>query len=116
MMIIVRIRSKVIRKMTFDDLLGVALSFCYSLLNVCCLKRGFLPSTNIAWYFPMYLLLREIFATLTPSKKCCPLFRVLSNLSFWSTQFSFYKNSRDLFKLLPTFYGITSVAVFVISL
>ena len=121
MVITVRIRIKIVRKMIFYDFPVALLSFCYSLMDACCLKRGLLPSTNISWctrVFPhngdncYFHSLQKLLLFASNSGKVEPLVYVKVSRS------SFHKSSPGSypFKLPPTFCSVTSVDVFVMSL
>lgn len=83
-------------KTTFQDFPGVVLPFSYTLMDICCLKRDFLPSTTISWNFVVYLLSAEINTTLTPSLLPFVLnsVKVERHVYLQVPQFSFHKSSR----------------------
>ena len=65
-------------------------------MDICCLKRDFLPSTTISWNFVVYLLSAEINTTLTPSLLPFVLnsVKVERHVYLQVPQFSFHKSSR----------------------
>ena len=76
-------------------------------MNICCLKRDFLPSTTISWYFLVYLLSAEINTTLTLSLLPFVLnsVKVERHVYLQVPQFSFQKSTRgSCFSELPSFF------------